>query len=459
LPDDEKNAGINDVNHVRLPLSRRTLLLTLALFAGLNLLFVLLSVLPRTDALGSIFSLVHGHANLANENNAAAWYSSMTFAAASLAMLLCFGLERNRGRTIDDSPFRTIGQYGWLAMCLAFALLSLDELGSFHERLSKVPIARELPELSGAASSWVGRLAIPIGFVAVAILWFAWSYLRAAPAAMIAALLGLGFLLSVPIQEHLEMGIESQANLGESYVRPRLFLALEEGAELFGALCFIAAPLLFARKISSVASPPVAMVTISPIGFGALGFLLGTGLTATLLLLPEVREAAAADGRGIPQNWFPSLLALWCGALCLLTAKANGLELPRERVGRWLLFGLALIHLALSVDHGANHRIFTARLFTPADWAASIATTILASIGLLVGAAVLVFRSLALRASLLVWLFLLWIGLPAPDPVRSVLPFIAYLTLSLGLIVSLPDRKLCLDFAPQRGEANSRPHP
>lgn len=438
------------MSRVDLGLRLRTVALALSLITALNLLFVLLSVLPRNDALGMGYALLRSYGNLAVENTAGSWYSSMLFAAASAAMFLCFRVEQRLSKASAELHSSIVGRYGWLGICMVFALLSFDEMGSLHERLARLPLLRHLPVIGDSAYSWATKLAIPILMVAIAILWFVWSYLRSAPAAIVAALLGVGMLLTVPIQEHIEDSLTSQ-----NIVRSKLALALEEGTELFGALCFLAAPLLFLRSRLLETARNASGVIISPRDVGTLGFLLGTGLAAVVAFLPELLDGA--DGRGVPQNWFPSLLALWCAASCLMVANARRLQIADKRAGYWLLLAIGAINLALSVDHGANHRLLTARLFTPAEWAQPLATAILASVALLVAGTMAVISNLALRVSLLVWLVLLWVGLPAPIPMRSILPFLAYLTLSVGVVMSLPDSKLCLSLSPQPDDPATQP--
>lgn len=78
------------------------------------------------------FWLVQLH--LGAENVVAAWYSSMLLLAVALAACLAFAVERKQ----KPSP-RGYRSYAWLVLAAVFTLLSLDEIGSFHERLGWLP--------------------------------------------------------------------------------------------------------------------------------------------------------------------------------------------------------------------------------------------------------------------------------------------------------------------------------
>ena len=71
---------------------------------------------------------------LGAENVLAAWYSSMLLLAVALSACLAFAVERKQ------KPPRPAGwASGWLLLAAVFTVLSLDEIGSFHERLGLVP--------------------------------------------------------------------------------------------------------------------------------------------------------------------------------------------------------------------------------------------------------------------------------------------------------------------------------
>ena len=128
---------------------------------------------PRGRALLN-YVLVQFH--LATENVVAAWYSSMLLLTVAIAAVIAFACDRrqsHRGleRAIDA---------GWLVIAGCFALLSLDEIGSLHERIGMVTRGDSAP------NGWVYALAVPIGLIALFMAAFAWLRLRRARVRMYA---------------------------------------------------------------------------------------------------------------------------------------------------------------------------------------------------------------------------------------------------------------------------------
>lgn len=119
--------------------------------------------------------------------------------------------------------------WGWWVVAAAFTLLSLDELGSLHERVGEVS---RLNLFAGRLISWVGVLAFPIAAVALLLLLFAWTRMRRSPSAFFLFVLGVLLLLTVPLQEHAEFSIPRMAGKAAEQLprrRPPGYLVLEEG--------------------------------------------------------------------------------------------------------------------------------------------------------------------------------------------------------------------------------------
>ncbi len=72
--------------------------------------------------------------HLGTENVVAAWYSSMLLLAVALAACLALAVERKQ-----KPPVRGAWSFAWLVVAAVFTVLSLDEIGSFHERLGLLP--------------------------------------------------------------------------------------------------------------------------------------------------------------------------------------------------------------------------------------------------------------------------------------------------------------------------------
>jgi hypothetical protein len=372
--------------------------------------------------------------DLARENNPAVWYASMVLFAVALAMLACFAIDRRRSSTPRE---RTL-TYGWLIGAAMFALLSLDEAGSLHERINSLEATVGLPGAIRIDSpGWVGVLAIPIGLAGALLLAFAWFRVRRNPVAFVLMSTGTLLFLSIPVQEHIEVARWLVQEPGGG-ARRSVAVLLEEGTELFGALCFLIAAGWYAcgqtmtRDADAAATCrielPGARTTVLPAVV-----LLAGGLLMVELVLPELLYVDQGSGRGIPQNWFPAVLALLVAAASMLLAKRHRQAGRRGTAAAFLLF--ALVHLALSIDHGSGqeftHDLFSAfprrRLILDLLW---ITTLAMAAFALGRTAS---FAAIGLVASL--WLALaivpFWVG----GSLRPAFGFVAY-ALVLPLLIA-----------------------
>lgn len=91
--------------------------------------------------------------HLGTENVLAAWYSSMLLLAVALAAYLAFAVERKQ-----KPPRPGRWSAAWLLLAAAFTALSLDEIGSFHERLGLLPWTN--PPSPGLR--WAGQWGFPV---------------------------------------------------------------------------------------------------------------------------------------------------------------------------------------------------------------------------------------------------------------------------------------------------------
>lgn len=141
-----------------------------------------------------------------------------------------FEAADRRGRRCAHRP------HGWLVGAAMFALLSLDEAGSLHERINLLEATVGLPgALRINSPGWVGVLAIPIGLAGAFLLAFAWCRVRRDPVAFVLMSTGTLLFLSVPIQEHIEVARWLVQEPGGG-ARRSIAVLLEEGSELFDAL-------------------------------------------------------------------------------------------------------------------------------------------------------------------------------------------------------------------------------
>lgn len=344
----------------------RRLLLALSL---INVVFAVTTGLfihfwARMDELGekgrflTRYWLVQGH--LATENVLAVWYSSMLLLAVAAASFGAFFLARRR-----DGPLRT----GWLLFGAIFLLLSLDEIGSLHERVGMLPI---MPGAGGATVGWIYVLAVPIVGVALFLLAFAWRNLQAAPGAFRLVALGVGLFLLNPVLERVEMAmIHGRGATQGTWQRllHDVLLVLEEGGlELFGILCFLAAVLTWIRATSGDTLTWIVDHRHLRRFTRAGTVLLAGGALVSGWIINRLPQADS----GIPENWFAA--AAWAGAGALLATRA---ELHGWR--RAVVFGMGL---AVSAVFGAGLYNYVEGLYSSTRWHVPVAGIVAAGLAL-----------------------------------------------------------------------------
>lgn len=246
-------------------------------------------------------------ANLAQENVVAAWFSSTLLLLVALAAALCFALDRK-------GPAHSLFSYGWLIVAAAFAALSLDELGSLHERL--------FMRFHGYGwLLWLGP------FVLAALIFmipFGWQQMRRSLVASGFAILGVVCFGTIPFQEYVEIDVMYRS-AGAGWQRPIPYILLEEGTELLGMLSFLIALCIYAGKLAAGVKtrrgmPGIVIEMDSRIASGVILLLAGACFAAMLLsgLVIQPHEES-----GNPANWFPSAVAFVAFLLCLLHARRS----------------------------------------------------------------------------------------------------------------------------------------
>lgn len=231
--------------------------------------------------------------HLATENVVAAWYSSMLLLTVSLAAGAAFSLDVRQARP----GLSALSAGGWLVVAATFAGLSLDELGSFHERIGM------LHRGGDHAAGWVYVLLIPIAAVGLFMFAFAWVRLRRVRVAAALFALGTALFLSDPIFELAEMSL-LRAGLGNDLTIHNALLVVEEGiVELGGALCFLLGVLVYMRATAGegthefdCSGPRISVIVATG------GLLLTAGVPAAHWLVARLPPGDT----GIPDNWFPA---------------------------------------------------------------------------------------------------------------------------------------------------------
>jgi len=288
--------------------------------------------------------------HLGAENVVAAWYSSMLLLLVGLACTLAYALDQRQG----GSAFDRILARGWLVLAGTFLLLSLDEIGSLHERVGM------LVRLNGASLSphatgpigWVYLLAIPIGAGAIFMLAFGWMRLRHAPAAF--ALLATGVLLYVsdPFLELIEKTLPP--NGAGIYVER----VLEEGvAELGGTTCILCGVLLYASRRAGAGAQTFAAPSRRARVVAGVVLLIGIPVAHAI-----VQRLPPGDV-GIAENWFPAAAFFVLAIVWAATRRAWGVATIALMVSAYFgagLFGYASWYAALHYQRVAIDMIATA---------------------------------------------------------------------------------------------------
>jgi hypothetical protein len=143
------------------------------------------------------------------ENVVAAWYSSMLLLLVAAACGVAFALDRRRQVAGTNGPSHHV-DYAWIVFGCGFAALSLDEIGSFHERIGMMTSLNRASWLPHQATpvGWVVLFAVPIAAFAMGMLAFGWLRLRHAPWALALFAVGVGLYLCDPLLEVFEGAVK-----------------------------------------------------------------------------------------------------------------------------------------------------------------------------------------------------------------------------------------------------------
>jgi hypothetical protein len=164
-----------------------------------------------------------------DENNLPSWYQSIAYLFAALLLALIALPLWHRGATYARH---------WALLAAIFAFLSLDEVGSLHERTIE-PLQRLIGIPSGAwAPTWV---VLGLAFVALLALlylrfFFHLSWRERGQVLLAAALLVGGAIGVEMANSAVDLGPEIQRKQTLQYA---LMAHIEEGFEMLGLLVFI----------------------------------------------------------------------------------------------------------------------------------------------------------------------------------------------------------------------------
>lgn len=331
---------------------------TLLLLSVLSALFLVgtgvTAALYRSyDALspeGQAAALLLSQLNLGTENTVATWFASALLLGVSLLAVAC----SVAGQRVYPTQGRKLVRLGWLALAALFAGLSFDEQAAVHERFG---VVGGWNLLGPGGQGWVVALAVPMAVVALAVAAFSWALVRIHLRTALLFLLGLALYASVPLQEKLEVQLFVQTASGP-LDRPILAGIVEEGAELFASLSFVAGTLLYLMRPSDTPAPRAEADAWQPITFGpmsgaaqgalaVLALLLVAGAVGSAWISPLRREysqeslmVAAQVERAIAQQNVSQAATFFAPDVVLrvLPEETPGTSLfrGREQVQQWL---------------------------------------------------------------------------------------------------------------------------
>ena len=323
--------------------------------------------------------------SLAAENSAATWFRSILLFAIALVSLICAQLElqiiARRAPIVEVRIGRARSKLiAWAGSACLFTGLSLNAMGSLHERIGGLLVqVHVLPsvELGGI---WLGIFVLPILGMAALILFFAWRDLRDTRGVILLMTIGIALYLTLPLQGNSELASSLVFRYANSANRPAWPIVLKEGTELLGSLCCLAAGLRYAEIRSRALRRLDGKVRIDVDWRFVAGAITTLGLVLVVLDLLESKLIGVTTGRGVPQNWFPAIAALVCALFAshLAASERNRIGSP---VGSWqALRLLVIVNLTLSLGYGANYPVRQLLEYRPiiqAAWMIALGATVL----------------------------------------------------------------------------------
>ncbi|RNI21855.1 hypothetical protein [Rufibacter latericius] len=345
-------------SEIRLP--KRQLVIFLALIFFLNLVFIAGTwvftwyynsfTFVSREEFQVVFQkptfLVLSQFNLASENVVATWYSSMLLLISGLGCLLCF---------ISDTVSFTQAKekalsYGWLGLSFIFILLSVDEVGSFHETIGDSAVF----SVFGNDFVWAAFYFL-IALVGLYMVGFGLIRLRSNNIAFLASAVGVLLFLSNPFQEYIEIKAYEEAANPASWHRPIGLLLLEEGTELFGSWSFMLATFVYmsgSQRTTGEKKTGSVLGAFLPLPYSRKQFLGAILLVVCALSLILATVLAYDQGpkdaeAGILENWFPSALAFAVALFCFHKGTL-------KTISGSIYLALAILSMGISAFYGSN---------------------------------------------------------------------------------------------------------
>ncbi len=390
---------------------------------GINLIFLLGTWLSKSEFMTKAkysIQLFFIHFNLLEENVVASWYSSMLYFLIGIIAFFCYLVD---GQKVYRWHEKVLNAF-WIMVAIIFFLLSFDEMGSFHEVIGETDFLKSVG--NGNDTGWLifHFVIITIG---VLMSFFFFLKFRQHPFPLAMNLLAILLLLSNPLQEQFEMNSWRNALNQTTWKRPMLFIILEEGSEIFASYFFLYSFTVYLIKKTIITDKGKAMLkmefTFHKYFFTFLVlFLVALGV----LMLATFYFPWKISGRsdfGLPQNWFPSIVCLFC---CFVSLYFEITFKKKTGFLRSIYVLLAFISIATSAYFGAN-------LYFYRDTFLAQVRLIILGVTIVLGLTLIMeFRGNAITKYLLAWLIGFIVSVYCPAGFYST--FLAYLSYSFLLI-------------------------
>ncbi|MGB5637101.1 MAG: hypothetical protein WBM86_30555 [Waterburya sp.] len=282
--------------------------------AGIDLVLIFATALQHSFFVPTLVRRILRQFDLGQEMNLAAWWSGMILFSIAL---LCYEIycDRNNQKKVT-----------WLLLTIAFTCLSIDEIGSIHERI-ETWIQLIDPYVSLSLIQLIDPY-IPIAILGVIlvpfpliILWNSQETRRTA----ILLIVGFLFLASIAIQERLEGYIEW-------YQWGGVRLGVEEGTELLGMFfCYLGVVL---QRHQPQSTNKLICAVPNPFLMRNLQKIISGGIIVHLCLIIFVSIYINIDYSGRTLVWYPVAILF----LLSLTIywKYSIFEYPQHRI--WYIF-------------------------------------------------------------------------------------------------------------------------
>lgn len=265
---------------------------------------VLLVYFPKDDLISDVAYYVWANFSLGAEMTFAVWWSGLSIL---LVGLVCYE---------NFSTSEGLSRFAWLVLSVLFTLLSLDEVGSIHERA-----------LSAGPSMLIFILA---GVLFLLPAFFTIVYNKKTRKNGIILVVGSGLMASVALQEYIEHSINWSAS------EWALRMGIEEGSEIFGALICLVAVVNCRKGIDWPSQ--ISRAIPNPYRMHRLPFIIVGALAIHALTSLYLFERISISGQGDPFIFFPYALFILISAYIYWTEESRIYFGPKGRFSYSLLF-------------------------------------------------------------------------------------------------------------------------